>query len=94
MDIVQHDPAVQHVVGFTGQGSGGAVGRPTRARLRFIETAVAARGHRCGDVGLRANWRWCGARLFLIPIQDISVGDAKQRGVSVHAARRRHDGAV
>ncbi len=41
-DIVQHDPAVQSVVGFTGQGSGGA-GEPDQYRpgLRRAETPVA-----------------------------------------------------
>ncbi len=32
MSIVQHDPAVQDVVGFTGAGGGGGGGRPIPAR--------------------------------------------------------------
>ena len=45
MTIVQHDPAVQNVVGFTGQGSGGAGGQANTASV-FI--ALKPFGQRAG----------------------------------------------
>ncbi|MGD0108565.1 MAG: efflux RND transporter permease subunit, partial [Rhodopila sp.] len=75
-DIVQHDPAVQSVVGFTGQGSGGAGGQTNTGRV-FV--ALKPLAQRAGvDVVMtrlrRALAVVPGAQLFLIPIQDISVG--------------------
>jgi multidrug efflux pump len=75
-DIVQHDPAVQSVVGFTGQGSGGAGGQTNTGRV-FV--ALKPLSQRAGvDVVMtrlrRALAVVPGAQLFLIPIQDISVG--------------------
>ncbi len=76
MAIVQHDRAVQHVVGFTGQGSGGAGGQGNTARV-FI--ALKPLGQRPGMTQVmgrlrRELARVPGARLFLQPVQDIRVG--------------------
>jgi multidrug efflux pump len=76
MEIVQHDPAVQHVVGFTGQGSGGAGGQANTGRV-FV--SLKPLSQRAGIDAVMARLRRKlavvpGARLFLIPIQDISVG--------------------
>ena len=50
MEIVQHDPAVQSVVGFTGQGSGGAGGQTNTGRVFVaLKPLSAARRDRPGD---------------------------------------------
>jgi multidrug efflux pump len=76
MDIVQHDPAVQHVVGFTGQGSGGAGGQANTGRV-FVSLKPLSQRSGIDQVMARLRRKLAvvpGARLFLIPIQDISVG--------------------
>ncbi|MFI4981909.1 MAG: efflux RND transporter permease subunit, partial [Nevskiales bacterium] len=70
MDIVQHDPAVQSVVGFTGGGQ-------TNSGQVFV--ALKPLSERPGIdaviTGLRRKLAAVpGARLFLVPIQDIRVG--------------------
>jgi len=74
--IVQHDPAVQNVVGFTGQGSGGAGGQGNTANV-FV--ALKPLGQRPGIEAVMARLRRelahvPGARLYLQPVQDIRVG--------------------
>jgi multidrug efflux pump len=76
MSIVQHDPAVQNVVGFTGQGSGGAGGQGNTANV-FV--ALKPLGQRPGIEQVMARLRRelanvAGARLFLQPAQNIRVG--------------------
>jgi multidrug efflux pump len=76
MDIVQHDPAVQSVVGFTGAGGGGG-GGSTNTGSVFV--ALKPLADRAGIdqvmTGLRRKLASVpGARLFLVPIQDIRVG--------------------
>jgi multidrug efflux pump len=76
MEIVQHDPAVQHVVGFTGQGSGGAGGQANTGRV-FVSLKPLSQRAGIDTVMARLRRKLAvvpGARLFLIPIQDISVG--------------------
>jgi multidrug efflux pump len=76
MDIVQHDPAVEHVVGFTGQGSGGAGGQANTGRV-FVSLKPLSQRSGVDEVMSRLRRKLAvvpGARLFLIPIQDISVG--------------------
>jgi multidrug efflux pump len=76
MEIVQHDPAVQSVVGFTGQGSGGAGGQANTGRV-FVALKPLSERSGVDQVmsRLRRNLAAVpGAQLFLIPIQDISVG--------------------
>ena len=72
-DIVQHDPAVSTVVGFTGTGGFGA----TNTGSVFV--ALKPLSQRDGIDAVMARLRRKlsvvpGARLFLIPIQDISAG--------------------
>ncbi len=75
-DIVQHDPAVQSVVGFTGAGGGGGAGSTNTGSV-FV--ALKPLSQRAGIdqvmAGLRRKLAVVpGARLFLIPIQDIRTG--------------------
>jgi multidrug efflux pump len=76
MTIVQNDPAVQSVVGFTGAGGGGG-GGSTNTGSVFV--ALKSLSDRAGIdqvmSGLRRKLAVVpGARLFLVPIQDIRVG--------------------
>ena len=71
--IVQHNPAVDHVVGFTGSSGFGA----TNTGNVFI--ALKPLGQRPSMAGVMANLRRAlavvpGARLYLTPVQDIRVG--------------------
>ena len=71
--IVGHDPAVDHVVGFTGSSGFGA----TNTGSVFI--ALKPLGQRPAMTTVMANLRRAlavvpGARLYLTPIQDIRVG--------------------
>src|SRR5262249_36138476 len=74
--IVRADPAVQNVVGFTGQGSGGAGGQGNTGSV-FV--SLKDQGQR-GSIDAvmnrlrRALSQVPGARLFLQPVQDIRVG--------------------
>jgi multidrug efflux pump len=76
MTIVQQDPAVQTVVGFTGQGSGGAGGQANTGRV-FVALKPLSERSGVQEVMSRLRRKLAvvpGARLFLIPIQDINVG--------------------
>ena len=76
MTIVQNDPAVQNVVGFTGQGSGGAGGQTNTGRV-FVSLKPLSQRSGVDQVMSRLRRKLAvvpGARLFLVPIQDISVG--------------------
>jgi multidrug efflux pump len=73
VSIVQHDPAVDHVVGFTGSSGFGA----TNSGQVFI--ALKPLGQRPSMDRVMASLRRAlavvpGARLFLTPVQDIRVG--------------------
>jgi multidrug efflux pump len=76
MDIVQHDPAVQSVVGFTGQGSGGAGGQTNTGQVFVALKPLAERaGIEQVMSGLRRKLASVpGARLFLAPLQDLTSG--------------------
>ena len=74
--IVQHDPAVLNVVGFTGAGGGGGA---SQTNTGSIFVALKPKGQRASlDVittRLRRELsRVPGGRLFLVPAQDIRVG--------------------
>ncbi len=74
--IVGADPAVQSVVGFTGQGSGGAGGQANTGQV-FV--ALKPLNQRVGVDQVMSRLRRNlsvvpGARLFLTPIQDIGIG--------------------
>jgi multidrug efflux pump len=76
MDIVQHDPAVQDVVGFTGAGGGGGGGQTNTGQV-FVSLKRLSQRAGIDQViaGLRRKLSVVpGARLFLVPIQDIRVG--------------------
>jgi multidrug efflux pump len=76
MAIVQHDPAVQDVVGFTGAGGGGGGGQTNTGQV-FVSLKPLAQRAGIDQViaGLRRKLAVVpGARLFLVPIQDIRVG--------------------
>ena len=73
MSIVQHDPAVQDVVGFTGAGGGGS----TNTGQVFVSLKPLSQRPGIDQVIARLRRQLsvvAGARLFLVPIQDIRVG--------------------
>jgi len=76
MDIVQHDPATQNVVGFTGAGGGGGGGQTNTGQVFVALKPLAERaGIDQVMAGLRRKLAAVpGARLFLSPVQDIRVG--------------------
>ena len=76
MSIVQHDPAVASVVGFTGAGGGGAA---SQTNTGSVFVSLKDKGERDAlDVVTtrmrRALSRVPGGRLILVPAQDIRVG--------------------
>ncbi|MDR3535494.1 MAG: efflux RND transporter permease subunit [Acetobacteraceae bacterium] len=76
MSIVQHDPAVQSVVGFTGAGGGGGGGQTNTGQV-FV--ALKPLSERVGIDQVMIRLRRAlsgvpGARLFMVPLQDIRVG--------------------
>ena len=78
MDIVQHDPAVDHVVGFTGGGGSGGPGGSTNSAQVFVGLKPLAERHVSSDVVVaRLRTRMSkieGARLFLQSVQDLRSG--------------------
>ncbi len=74
--IVQADPAVDHVVGFTGAGSGGGFGQLNTGSV-FVSLKPIAERPGIDEVmaGLRTKLaRVPGGRLTLFPVQDIRAG--------------------
>ncbi len=78
MAIVQHDPAVESVVGFTGGGGGGGPGGSTNSASVFVSLKpLAVRGIGADQVIARLRRQLgqvSGARLFLQSPQDIRIG--------------------
>jgi multidrug efflux pump len=75
-DIVQADPAVEHVVGYTGVGSGGGFGQINTGSV-FVSLKPIAQRPPVGVVINRLRPKLAkvpGGRLFLFPIQDIRAG--------------------
>ena len=76
MAIVQSDPAVEDVVGFTGAGGGGASAQTNTGTvyvsLKPLERA-RRRGYRDGAAEAQAG-PVPGGRLYLSPVQDIRIG--------------------
>ncbi len=76
MAIVQHDRAVEHVVGYTGSGSGGAAAQTNTGQIFISLKPQSVRGSI--DVVMarlrRALAGVAGGKLFLQPVQDIRVG--------------------
>jgi multidrug efflux pump len=77
MDIVQHDPGVETVVGFTGSGSGGGGNAQTNTGSVFVSLKDASKRDSLNTIltRLRKNLGVVtGSRLYLQPVQDIRVG--------------------
>ncbi len=95
--IVQSDPAVQTVVGFTGAGGGGGAGQTNTGSV-FVALKPLADRDEIDTVMSRLRRKLAvvpGARLFLVPIQDIRVGGrSEQCGLPVHAAGRQRRSIV
>jgi multidrug efflux pump len=76
VSIVRADSAVASVVGFTGQGSGGAGGQSNTGSVFIALKPISQRGN-INSVMNRMRRELSavpGARLFLQPVQDIRVG--------------------
>ncbi|MGN6749364.1 MAG: efflux RND transporter permease subunit [Xanthobacteraceae bacterium] len=76
MDIVQRDPAVEHVVGYTGVGSGGGFGQINTGSV-FVSLKPISQRPSIDDVIARLRPQLAkvpGGRLFLVAVQDIRQG--------------------
>ncbi len=76
MTIVQQDPAVANVVGYTGSGSGGA---SAQTNTGTVYISLKPLSQRAGVGAVMARLRRTlakvpGGRLYLQPVQDIRVG--------------------
>jgi multidrug efflux pump len=77
MTIVQHDPAVASVVGFTGAGSGGGQSATNTGSVYVSLKPLAQRSDTADQVITRLRRELSqvpGGRLFLQAVQDIRVG--------------------
>ena len=78
VDIIQQDPAVENVVGFTGSGGGGPRGGATNTGSVFVQLKpVNERGASTDQVRDRISknlTKIVGARLFLQGAQDFRAG--------------------
>jgi multidrug efflux pump len=75
-DIVQADPAVEHVVGYTGVGSGGGFGQINTGSV-FVSLKPISQRPPVAEVINRLRPKLAqvpGGRLFLFPVQDIRAG--------------------
>jgi multidrug efflux pump len=93
MAIVQHDPAVESVVGFTGGGGGGGPGGSTNSATVFVSLGPR-RQRRPGDRPAAASTRPSPRRA---PVPAIAARHPRRRppirrAIPIHAAsrRRRH----
>jgi multidrug efflux pump len=76
VDIVQSDPAVDHVVGFTGVGSGGGGGQINTGSV-FVSLKPITQRPSVDEVIARLRPQLAkvpGGRLFLTAVQDIRAG--------------------
>jgi multidrug efflux pump len=76
MDIVQRDPAVEHVVGYTGVGSGGGFGQINTGSV-FVSLKPISQRPPIDQVIARLRPQLAkvpGGQLFLVAIQDIRQG--------------------
>jgi len=76
MAIVQQDPAVENVVGYTGVGSGGGFG-PINTGSVFVSLKPISERSSIDDVIARLRPKLArvpGGRLFMVAIQDIRAG--------------------
>jgi len=75
-NIVQQDPAVEHVVGYTGVGSGGGFGQINTGSV-FVSLKPISQRPPIEQVIARLRPKLAqvpGGRLFLFPVQDIRAG--------------------
>jgi multidrug efflux pump len=89
MRIVQHDPAVLSVVGSTGAGGGGGSSQSNTAN---VYVALKPKGQRASMDVLTTRLRIAlshvpGARLFLVPAQDIRVGGRQSNAAYQYTLR-------
>jgi multidrug efflux pump len=76
MEIVQQDPAVENVVGYTGVGSGGGFGQINTGSV-FVSLKPISQRPPISEVMARLRPKLArvpGGRLILIPVQDIRAG--------------------
>jgi multidrug efflux pump len=76
VDIVQRDPAVEHVVGYTGVGSGGGFGAINTGSV-FVSLKAITERPPVDQVIARLRpqlARVPGGRLFLVAVQDVRAG--------------------
>jgi multidrug efflux pump len=76
IDIVQSDPAVEHVVGFTGVGSGGGGGQINTGSV-FVSLKPITQRPSVDEITARLRPQLAkvpGGRLFLTAVQDIRAG--------------------
>ena len=76
VSIVQEDPAVENVVGYTGVGSGGGFGQINTGSV-FVSLKPISQRPPIDEVIARLRPRLAGVpggRLFLFPVQDIRAG--------------------
>jgi multidrug efflux pump len=77
LNIVQADPAVESVAGFTGAGSGGGGSQTNSAYVYVLLKPLAVRKISSDEVITRLRpqlAQFAGARLYLQTVQDIRVG--------------------
>ena len=77
MEIVQGDPAVESVAGYTGAGSGGGAGATNTGSVYVLLKPLSVRKVSSDDVIARLRPKLsqvAGGRLFLQTVQDIRVG--------------------
>jgi multidrug efflux pump len=77
MNIVQSDPAVQSVAGFTGAGSGGGNSQTNTGSVYVLLKPLSVRKISSDEVIARLRTKLAqvpGGRLFLQTVQDIRVG--------------------
>jgi multidrug efflux pump len=76
VEIVQQDPAVENVVGYTGVGSGGGFGQINTGSV-FVSLKPISQRPSIDDVIARLRPKLArvpGGRLFLVAVQDIRAG--------------------
>jgi multidrug efflux pump len=76
MAIVQQDPAVEHVVGYTGVGSGGGFGQINTGSV-FVSLKPISQRPSVDQVIARLRPQLAkvpGGRLFLVAVQDVRAG--------------------
>ncbi len=80
--IVQEDPAVQNVVGYTGVGSGGGFGQINTGSV-FVSLKPISQRPPIDEVIARLRPKLAqvpGGRLFLFPVQDVRAGGRQSAG--------------